>query len=274
MDPSAHMASDAPYSAQHLYPAVAVPLPHGIPTEGPATHPEGPPRHYPYELVQGRISYTQQASSSALPHQQPRQNDMQLAATTPAPPELYVHTQQHPIPLPPSPTSDQTTPGGSQQQHPLVPGQGSNHYTPSTPDVPRLPPILQVEKQTVTTSATQIASANRRRNEAHFVCPVPGCGSTFTRRFNLRGIYPLCPPCPQSDSFANNRSSQITHGGETLCVRLARMQEGLCASARLQVRFCALSGSCMLFLTGFQASPGPPRRKVSVQHLPGVQEGL
>jgi uncharacterized Zn-finger protein len=46
---------------------------------------------------------------------------------------------------------------------------------------------LQVEKQQVTTSATQMASASRRRNEAHFVCPVPGCGSTFTRRFNLRG---------------------------------------------------------------------------------------
>ncbi|EPQ57297.1 hypothetical protein GLOTRDRAFT_37802 [Gloeophyllum trabeum ATCC 11539] len=53
--------------------------------------------------------------------------------------------------------------------------------------MPRLPPILQVEKQQVTTSATQAASASRRRNEAHFVCPVPGCGSTFTRRFNLRG---------------------------------------------------------------------------------------
>lgn len=51
----------------------------------------------------------------------------------------------------------------------------------------RLPPILQVEKQTVTTSATQAASASRRRNEANFQCPVPGCGSTFTRRFNLRG---------------------------------------------------------------------------------------
>ncbi|EIM81144.1 uncharacterized protein STEHIDRAFT_67207 [Stereum hirsutum FP-91666 SS1] len=51
----------------------------------------------------------------------------------------------------------------------------------------RLPPILQVEKQQVTTTATQAASASRRRNEAHFICPVPGCGSTFTRRFNLRG---------------------------------------------------------------------------------------
>ncbi|KAI0949350.1 hypothetical protein AcW1_008988 [Taiwanofungus camphoratus] len=60
-----------------------------------------------------------------------------------------------------------------------------SHAGPSV--MPRLPPILQVEKQQVTTSATQAASASRRRNEAHFVCPVPGCGSTFTRRFNLRG---------------------------------------------------------------------------------------
>jgi hypothetical protein len=52
---------------------------------------------------------------------------------------------------------------------------------------PRLPPILQVEKQLVTTTATQAASASRRRNDALFKCPVPGCGSTFTRRFNLRG---------------------------------------------------------------------------------------
>lgn len=54
-------------------------------------------------------------------------------------------------------------------------------------EVPRLPPILQVEKQHVTTTATQAASASRRRNDAQFKCPVPGCGSTFTRRFNLRG---------------------------------------------------------------------------------------
>ncbi|OJA18627.1 hypothetical protein AZE42_01771 [Rhizopogon vesiculosus] len=62
----------------------------------------------------------------------------------------------------------------------------STHYS-SAPSITRLPPILQVEKKQVTTSATQAASASRRRNEAHFACPVPGCGSTFTRRFNLRG---------------------------------------------------------------------------------------
>ncbi|QRV94195.1 C2H2 zinc finger [Ceratobasidium sp. AG-Ba] len=59
--------------------------------------------------------------------------------------------------------------------------------TSSPPPAPQLPPILQVEKQHVTTTATQAASASRRRNDAQFKCPVPGCGSTFTRRFNLRG---------------------------------------------------------------------------------------
>ncbi|ESK96572.1 transcriptional regulator prz1 [Moniliophthora roreri MCA 2997] len=63
----------------------------------------------------------------------------------------------------------------------------SANYYPSANASTRLPPILQVEKQQVTTSATQLASASRRRNEAQFTCPVPGCGSTFTRRFNLRG---------------------------------------------------------------------------------------
>lgn len=67
-------------------------------------------------------------------------------------------------------------------------GSVSTHYS-SVPSITRLPPILQVEKKQVTTSATQAASASRRRNEAHFACPVPGCGSTFTRRFNLRGAH-------------------------------------------------------------------------------------
>ena len=75
---------------------------------------------------------------------------------------------------------------------------GSGARSPSPPMAPaeavgrgavRLPPILQVEKQHVTTTATQAASASRRRNDAIFKCPVPGCGSTFTRRFNLRGAY-------------------------------------------------------------------------------------
>ncbi len=67
----------------------------------------------------------------------------------------------------------------------LMPSRGGTYGTSTQP---RLPMIIPVEKQQVTTSATQAASASRRRNEAHFSCPVPGCTSTFTRRFNLRGM--------------------------------------------------------------------------------------
>ncbi|KAH8104880.1 hypothetical protein DFH11DRAFT_1519346 [Phellopilus nigrolimitatus] len=46
---------------------------------------------------------------------------------------------------------------------------------------------MQVVRQNVTTHATADASQRRRRTEANFACPVPGCGSTFTRHFNLKG---------------------------------------------------------------------------------------
>lgn len=77
----------------------------------------------------------------------------------------------------------------------------------------RLPPILQVEKQTVTTSATQAASASRRRNEANFQCPVPGCGSTFTRRFNLRGAHLRAVFCPHGilTEYVIRRPSAVPH---------------------------------------------------------------
>ncbi|KAJ7873175.1 hypothetical protein B0H13DRAFT_1633603, partial [Mycena leptocephala] len=44
-----------------------------------------------------------------------------------------------------------------------------------------------VSKQNVTTVPTSKASHNWRKQEATFICPVPGCGSTFTRVFNLKG---------------------------------------------------------------------------------------
>lgn len=47
---------------------------------------------------------------------------------------------------------------------------------------------LMVSKQNVTTTATAEASEKRRKTDANFVCPVPGCGSTFTRHFNLKGM--------------------------------------------------------------------------------------
>jgi transcription factor CRZ1 len=47
-----------------------------------------------------------------------------------------------------------------------------------------------VSKPNVTTTATAEASERRRKTDANFACPVPGCGSTFTRHFNLKGTSP------------------------------------------------------------------------------------
>ncbi|KAJ7178357.1 hypothetical protein C8R43DRAFT_973074 [Mycena crocata] len=145
-----------------------------IPLHGPATHPEGPPQGYgtPQPPPPPPDMQQQQQQQQQQQHPDPRVNEGQYYQPTAA--ELYSRAQQQSSTSSPGP--DGTMPGGP----------GVNHY-PSSNGVPRLPPILQVEKQQVTTSATQAASASRRRNEAHFVCPVPGCGSTFTRRFNLRG---------------------------------------------------------------------------------------
>ncbi|CDZ98308.1 calcineurin responsive transcription factor prz1 [Phaffia rhodozyma] len=46
---------------------------------------------------------------------------------------------------------------------------------------------LNVRKQSVTTNKTANASKSRRKVVAHFICPIPGCGTTFTRSFNLKG---------------------------------------------------------------------------------------
>jgi hypothetical protein len=48
---------------------------------------------------------------------------------------------------------------------------------------------MAVSKPNVTTGRTANASHKRRKQEATFVCPVPGCGSTFTRSFNLKGAF-------------------------------------------------------------------------------------
>ena len=82
----------------------------------------------------------------------------------------------------------------------------------------RLPPIMQVEKQHVTTTATQAASASRRRNDALFKCPVPGCGSTFTRRFNLRGRPFLSTGLEEHLANCMCRSPPLAHGGASLCL--------------------------------------------------------
>jgi hypothetical protein len=61
----------------------------------------------------------------------------------------------------------------------------------------------RMPRMKVTSMATEVASSARRTNDGVFVCPsefsplyylcavadrpVPGCGSTFTRHFNLKG---------------------------------------------------------------------------------------
>ena len=55
------------------------------------------------------------------------------------------------------------------------------------PPQPNSSALITVSKQTVTSERTAGASHRRRKQDANFLCPVPGCGSTFTRSFNLKG---------------------------------------------------------------------------------------
>ncbi|KAG6866706.1 hypothetical protein C0991_011365 [Blastosporella zonata] len=171
-----------PRDSQHQYPSEPLygpaggPMSQAIPLHGPVSHPDGP-RDYPYSHLQHLTHFP--------PHPPTEQSPVPSGSRPPIEDKNtlnqdYIYAEAYhrgPESQPPSPGHESASSHG---------GAGANHY-PSSNGVPRLPPILQVEKQQVTTSATQLASASRRRNEAHFVCPVPGCGSTFTRRFNLRG---------------------------------------------------------------------------------------
>ncbi|KAJ7184945.1 hypothetical protein C8R46DRAFT_826670, partial [Mycena filopes] len=44
-----------------------------------------------------------------------------------------------------------------------------------------------VLRQTITSDPTRAAAERRRKVRPRYACPVPGCGSTFTRRINLTG---------------------------------------------------------------------------------------
>jgi hypothetical protein len=58
---------------------------------------------------------------------------------------------------------------------------------PALHSPPKPEDVSNVMKPQVTTGRTELASHQRRTHPANFVCPVPGCGSTFTRSFNLKG---------------------------------------------------------------------------------------
>ena len=86
--------------------------------------------------------------------------------------------------------------GGSQKAESVVSaGERSQSRQPRNSNIPSgsqqqqqtdvLP--AQVPKVNVTTGRTANASHRRRKQDANFACTVPGCGSTFTRGFNLKG---------------------------------------------------------------------------------------
>ncbi|KAK0540186.1 hypothetical protein OC842_000578 [Tilletia horrida] len=67
-------------------------------------------------------------------------------------------------------------------------------------------------------AATQAASAARRKTEATFECPIPGCGSTFTRKNNLDGHLrshnnerPFACPVPGCDKRFARRHDMNRH---------------------------------------------------------------
>ena len=164
----------------------------------------------PFDVHQHRALNPQTILPPPPPHSQPQQQSM---SSRPQLPQMQIPPQQSP------PQSQMLLSSPILYSHP---SQIHDSQSPSNssqfsalPSMPRLPPILQVEKQQVTTSATQAASASRRRNEAHFMCPVPGCGSTFTRRFNLRGTSFNCSQCSlliRLHAFVSRRSSTFSYG--------------------------------------------------------------
>lgn len=66
-------------------------------------------------------------------------------------------------------------------------GRQPSMFRPEPPQPNPTTGVITVTKQTVTSERTAGASHRRRKQDANFLCPVPGCGSTFTRSFNLKG---------------------------------------------------------------------------------------
>lgn len=102
----------------------------------------------------------------------------------------------------------------------------------------------KVAKMKVTSVATEVASQSRRTNSGIFHCPIPGCGSTFTRHFNLKGhlrshnderpykcLYDGCPKCEHCDSPGIERHTNISavvgFARQHDCKRHMLLHEGL-----------------------------------------------
>jgi len=86
-----------------------------------------------------------------------------------------------------------------------------------------------VSKPNVTTTATAEASEKRRKTDANFACPVPGCGSTFTRHFNLKGA--LCGLLRETVLTRRYRSYAFAQRREAIPVQVAWVWERVCESS-------------------------------------------
>ncbi|KAG6867863.1 hypothetical protein C0993_010089 [Termitomyces sp. T159_Od127] len=181
--------SQPQYASEPLYGPAGGPMSQAIPLHGPVSHPDGP-REYTYSHVQ----HLSQFSPHPTIEQSPGPSDIlnqQFVFTEP-------YNRGPESSQPPSPGHEPgSNPGGA----------GANHY-PSSTGVPRLPPILQVEKQQVTTSATQLASASRRRNEAHFAIldHTPKNGHTFASGLAARRVLLVNMIAIRSDGGAECRA--------------------------------------------------------------------
>ncbi|KAH9928401.1 uncharacterized protein B0H18DRAFT_1001139, partial [Fomitopsis serialis] len=86
------------------------------------------------------------------------------------------------MPMSVSMTAMHRTPSGTMMTTDMSMDGGMGSMSMDTSSVP-----AHIAKVNVTTPSTADASQKRRKQPANFVCPVPGCGSTFTRHFNLKG---------------------------------------------------------------------------------------
>ena len=110
--------------------------------------------------------------------------------------------------------------------------------------------VISVSKQTVTSERTAGASHRRRKQDANFLCPVPGCGSTFTRSFNLKGVLFAFNVLLYSYTDYIIRSYEVPQRGTSFPVQVARLWQGICPSARLQTSRTATFQLPPLYLRG------------------------
>ncbi|CAD6977395.1 unnamed protein product [Tilletia controversa] len=131
---------------------------------------------------------------------------------------------QPPVSVPPAQYSQTSAPmyghlvppSKASQAGMLPPDQG--HHPQQYAGAGGIGPMLIPGPANHVSAATQAASAARRKTEASFECPIPGCGSTFTRKNNLDGhlrshnnVRPFACPVPGCDKRFARRHDMNRH---------------------------------------------------------------